>query len=354
MIIRDGVVGTLGNNPVRCVTLGGDEGIRARILTLGAIIQSLELPVAGGSRTNVVLGYDTVDAYLKTGPYFGAVVGRYANRIAGGSFQLDGRAIELPCNNGPNHLHGGPDGFNRRNWTIDESRSVENQTVSMTLVSEDGDQGYPGRLDVRVTYTLEEDNAIIIDYEATTDRPTVVNLSQHSYFNLAGEGSGSAMGHLLQLNAGAFTPVDEHLIPTGEIAPVEGTPFDFRTPKPIDQDLRSVHPQLHIARGYDHNFVIDRPTNAPGQLVRVAHLLDPSSGRSLTVESTEPGVQLYSGNFLDGSDVGTSGRSYRQGDGIALETQHFPDSPNHPTFPSTILEPGDRYHSKTVWRFAWD
>lgn len=350
----DDIFGLIDGEPVRLFQLGLAPGITARILPLGGIVQSLEVPDAHGSRANVVLGYPSIEGYLSNSPYFGAIVGRYANRIAGGRFHLHDRLVELPLNNGANHLHGGPEGFSKRLWRLDPDRSRDHHVLSMTLVSDDGDQGYPGRLEARVTYSISDHHRFSIEYEATTDQPTVINLSQHSYFDLAGEGSGHALSQLLQINAGRYTPVSEHLTPTGYLESVEGTPFDFRLPKPIDRDIRADHPQLLFTRGFDHNFVIDRDDREPSALVEIAQLTDPVSRRRLTVLSTEPGVQFYSGNFLDGSETGTSGRAYRRGDGIALETQHFPDSPNHPDFPSAVLLPGDRYWSRTDWVFSWE
>jgi len=346
--------GTLDGAEISAYILQSNDGLVVRVLPLGAIVQSLEVPDAHGRRANVVLGFANVEDYLRPGPYFGSVVGRYANRLAGGRFELDGQIVQCHTNDGPNLLHGGPAGFNRRIWDVADEHCVGDNRISFRLTSDDGDQGFPGRLEVHVTYELDGAGTLAITYEATTDRPTVVNLSQHTYFNLTGEAADSAMDHHLRLNSSAYTPVDDTLIPTGEIASVEGTPFDFRHAKPISQDIRTAHPQILAAGGYDHNFVIDRVDGSDGQLVEAASVLDPDSGRTLIVATTEPGVQFYSGNFLQGHDVGSSGRVYRQGDGFALETQHFPDSPNNPHFPTTVLRSGERYRSQTTWTFGWD
>jgi len=353
-VLRSEHFGYLDGLEVPAYVLQDGDGLVVRVLPLGAIVQSLEVPDSRGRRDNVVLGFANVADYLRPGPYFGSVVGRYANRIAGGRFELDGQVYQCPLNNGPNLLHGGPDGFNNRFWEVDEEDCMTDRRIALRLTSDDGDQGFPGHLDVALTYELTGNRTLSITYEATTDRPTVVNLSQHTYFNLSGEGQGSAMNHRLGLNAHAFTPVDGALIPTGELASVENTPFDFRREKAIDQDIRMAHPQIIAAGGYDHNFVLDRPEGSAGQLIEAASVLDPRSGRTLVVATTEPGVQFYSGNFLHGHDVGSSGRVYRQGDGFALETQHFPDSPNQPHFPTTVLRPGERYRSQTTWTFSWD
>ncbi len=333
-----------GMDDTGAYTLDNGNGMRVRILAYGAIVQSIEVPDRDGRTANVALGFPGPEGYAAhPDPYFGAVVGRYANRIAGGRFTLDGTRYAVPVNNGPNSLHGGETGFDKRTWTASPSATA----VELTLVSPDGDQGYPGTLTASVTYSLSPDNALTAQYRATTDGPTVVNLTNHGYVNLAGEGSGTIEDHLLQINAAHYTPVDETLIPTGEIAPVAGTPFDFRQPTPIGARVRAADPQLLRAQGYDHNWVLD------GSGLRVAAVVsEPVRGRTLTVSTTEPGLQFYSGNFLDGTFTGTGGRAYRQGDGLALETQHFPDSPNRPDFPSTVLRPGEEYRSTTVYAFG--
>jgi len=330
-------LGTTAAGAVERYTLDDGRGLTVRVLTYGAIVQSLTVP----DGTDVVLGFDTADEYAANpGPYFGAVIGRYANRIARGRFSLDGADHEVPVNDGPNSLHGGETGFDKAVWTA----AVDGDTLELRHVSPDGDQGFPGELTATVRYTVAG-GAVRIDYHAVTTAPTVCNLTNHTYFNLAG--GGSVMEHPLRLAASAFTPVDETSIPTGELAPVAGTPFDFREPTPIGARIRAGSTQLLRGQGYDHNWVLDGTGLRP-----VAWLTDPAGGRSLTVHTTEPGVQFYSGNFLDGTFAGKGGLVYRQGDGLALETQHFPDSPNHPQFPSTVLRPGEEYRSTTIWEFG--
>jgi aldose 1-epimerase len=330
------------------------------VLTYGGVIRTLEVPDADGEVENVVLGHPDVAGYASDDdPYFGSLIGRYGNRIAGGTFELDGTRYQLPLNDGPNTLHGGPDGFDDRVWTATDVSNDEVAALELGLVSEDGDQGFPGTLTTTVTYTLDADARITVHYEATTDAPTVVNLTQHTYWNLAGEGSGSIYDHELQIDASGYTPVDETLIPTGEIAPVEGTPFDFREPTAIGERIRQADQQLLYGQGYDHNWALDREddgtregSDSEDALEQAAVLRDPGSGRTLTISTTEPGLQFYSGNFLNGTLVGTGGGVYRQGDGLALETQHYPDSPNQPEFPSTTLQPGEVYDSTTVFQLS--
>lgn len=345
--------GTVEDGPVEKYTLTNSNGMSIAVLTYGAIIQRIDVPNADGTTTNVALGFDTIDDYVAKSPFFGAVVGRYANRIAAGTFDLDGQTYTLPINNDPNTLHGGDKGFDKHLWTAEDVSGPDGQAIALTRTSPDGEMGYPGNLTVTVTYTLTDANEIRIHYTATTDAATVINLSNHSYFNLAGEGSGSIFDHELQLNAANYTPVDETLIPTGEIAPVAGTAFDFTTAKPIGQDIRDgSDPQIVIGRGYDHNFVVDGWTEGNTELLPVATVTDPGSGRTMTITSDQPGVQFYSGNFLDGTFAGIGGNVYRQGDAFCLETQHFPDSPNQPDFPSTVLQPGDTYDTTTVFAFT--
>ncbi len=325
--------------------------VTMRVLTYGGVIQTLEAPDASGRTDNVVLGHPDLAGYVSADdPYLGALIGRYGNRIAEGRFTLDGQTYRLPVNDGPNTLHGGPAGFSERVWTVTDVSDDEVAALRLVLVSEAGDQGFPGTLTTTVTYRLDAEARLTVHYEATTDAPTVVNLTQHTYWNLAGEGSGDVYDHLLQLDASGFTPVDGTAIPTGEIAAVEGTPFDFREPTPVGERIRVADQQVLRGRGYDHNWVLDRGDD--DALVPAAVLHDPRSGRTLRVLTTEPGVQFYSGNFLDGTLVGTGGGVYRQGDGLALETQHFPDSPNQPQFPSTELRPGETHVSTTVFELG--
>ncbi|WP_369133878.1 aldose epimerase family protein [Modestobacter sp. I12A-02662] len=335
--------------------------ITMQVLTWGGVIQTLEVPDADGEVENVVLGFAELDGYVgDDDPYFGSLIGRYGNRIAGGSFTLDGTTHQLPLNDGPNTLHGGPTGFDDQVWEATDVSDDEVAALELRLVSEDGEEGFPGTLTTTVTYTLDADNRLEVHYEATTDAPTVVNLTQHTYWNLAGEGSGSIYDHELQIDAGGYTPVDETLIPTGEIAPVADTPFDFREATPIGERIREDDQQLLYGQGYDHNWALDRADDGAREgsdgedaLEEAAVLTDPDSGRTLTISTTEPGLQFYSGNFLDGTLVGTGGSVYRQGDGLALETQHFPDSPNQPDFPSTELRPGEVYDSTTVFELSY-
>jgi aldose 1-epimerase len=320
-----------------------------KVLSYGGIVQYLELPDRQGRYANVSLGFEGLEDYAASSPYFGALIGRFGNRIAKGRFTLDGETHQLPVNDAENSLHGGGD-FDKRVWDVEPFASGFDVGLVLTHTSADGEMGYPGALTSKVTYTLTADGDWRIDYEATTDRPTVVNLTNHVYWNLAGAGSGSVHDHELQIAASRYTPVDSGLIPTGELAEVAGTPFDFRSAKTVGEDVRVAHQQLLYAQGFDHNLVLDKGVTAqPGHF---ATLKDPSSGRALMIATTEPGVQFYSGNFLDGTLVGAGGSIYRQGDALCLETQHFPDSPNRPEFPSTVLRPGETYRSTTVHSFG--
>jgi aldose 1-epimerase len=330
-----------------------NRDMTVRILTYGGIIQTLEVPDRHGNPVNVVLGFKDLEGYVEhnnPGPYFGALIGRYGNRIAAGKFELDGQTYQLPINNDPNSLHGGFKGFDTKVWEATEIQDRRSVGLQLDYTSPDGEQGYPGTLDVQVTYTLNRDRELEIHYTATTDAPTVVNLTNHTYWNLQGEGTGSILDHELTLNASSYTPVDATLIPTGEIAPVEGTPMDFRHATAIGERIREPFEQLLFGQGYDHNWVLDRDDD--GDLELAARLTDPDTGRTLKMYTTEPGIQFYSGNFLDGTLVGTGGHVYRQSDGLALETQHFPDSPNQPSFPSTVLRPGETYDTTTVFALS--
>jgi aldose 1-epimerase len=357
--------GSVDGTPVDRYTLSNGR-VTAKILTYGGIIQELWAPDRRGRSANITLGFKDLagylsPAYIKSNPYFGAIIGRYGNRIAKGRFTLDGKEYSLDINNPPNSLHGGFEGFNRKVWTATQLSNG----VQLTYHSPAGEgctpthvppsdppcsTGYPGNVDTTVTYTLDKGNDLRIDYKATTDAPTVLNLTNHAYWNLAGEGSGTIYGHLLRINADAFTPVDETLIPTGEIRPVAGTPFDFRSFHAVGERIRGNDQQLVFGRGYDHNWVLRSPQHAG--LNVAAQLVEPRSGRELSILTTEPGLQFYSGNFLDGTLYGTSGRQYRQSDGLALETQHFPDSPNKPNFPSTVVRPGQTYQTSTIYAFS--
>ncbi len=337
--------------PVDEYTLTNAHDMEVKIITYGGIITSVKVPDKKGQFANVVLGFDNLQDYEALSPYFGCITGRYANRIAEGKFTLDGVEYQLDINNGPNHLHGGFKGFDKQVWQVTKE-IIEPKAVGIELhyLSPDGDQKYPGALDTYVTYRLTDKNSIRIDYKATTSKPTIVNLTNHSYWNLKGEGECDINDHILKINADYYTPDDVNLIPTGEIAPVAGTPFDFRMPKPISKGLRSDDEQVVIGRGWDHNWVLNRPSFEDKSLIFAASVYEQKSGRALEIWTTEPGIQFYSGNFLDGTIYGTSHRAYRQGDGLALETQHFPDSPNHDNFPSTVLRPGQTYETTTIFK----
>ncbi len=345
--LRTGPYGTLSTGePVTGATLSAANGVSVSVISYGGIITAIEAPDRDGRSANVVLGFADLAGYeTQNGDcHFGALIGRYGNRIARGRFELDGASFQLPINDPPNTLHGGPDGFGGRNWTM---TPLGEDAVRLSLVSPDGDAGFPGRLQVDVTYRLDDDGALRIDYAASTDRATVLNLTNHSYFNLAGNGSGSIDRQVIRIEADRYTPVDANFIPTGAIAEVDGTPLDLRRDTPIGRFWRDA--ALAHTRGYDHNWVLRRA--AGDDLVLAAEAHDPLSGRAVTCLTTQPGLQFYTGNFLDGTRVGSAGTLYRQGDGFCLETQHFPDGPNHPSFPSTVLRSGDTYRQSTVFRF---
>lgn len=338
--------------PIESVTLANGRGLAATILTYGGAVAALQTPDRAGRPVNIVLGFDSLDGYCRSKAFIGALVGRYANRIAGGRFVLDGAECRVSVNEPPNTtLHGGARGFDKAAWRIVSTAATPEPSLSLTHSSPDGDQGFPGQLDIGVRYTLLGD-ALQIDYAAATDRPTVVNLTNHSYFNLAGPSGGDILGHELLIDADRFTPVDRALIPTGEQRPVAGTPFDFRSPTAIGARIGAADEQLSIGRGYDHNFVLHGA--AEGGLARAAWVRDAGTGRVMEAWTTEPGLQFYSGNFLDGSEAGFGGRRHDRHAGFCLETQHFPDSPNRPGFPSTVLRPGQTFSSTTLFRFSID
>jgi aldose 1-epimerase len=321
-----------------------DGKVEVRIMTYGGIVVSLRTPDRNGKLDDVVLGCDSVEKYVAQTAHFGGIIGRYANRIAHGSFQLDGHTYSTPKNDGDNTLHGGIRSFDKVVWV---AREIPDG-IELTYVSKDGDQGFPGNLSMTVRYTLSG-GTLRMEYSAITDKDTVLNLTNHSYFNLAGQGKGDVLGHVLKIDASRITPVDATLIPTGELKSVEGTPFDFRTPHAIGERIDADDPQIRLGHGYDHNFVLD---HAPGQLAEAAEVYEPTTGRILRVLTTEPGMQLYTANFLDGSITGKEGRVYKRRYAFCLETEHFPDSPNHPSFPSTELQPGQTFHSVTVFEFS--
>jgi aldose 1-epimerase len=336
---------------VQAFTMTNARGLEMRVLDYGGIIVSLRTPDRTGKLGDIVLGFDDLQGYVKSSPYFGAIAGRYANRIAKGRFTLDGTTYKLAVNNGPNALHGGLKGFDKVVWQAEPSADSAGVRLVLRYTSADGEEGYPGTLRTTVRYTLSDSNQLTVDYEATTDKPTPVNLTQHTYFNLAGEGSGTVLDHVVTINADRYVPIDSTSIPTGDLPSVGGTPFDFRKPTAIGARIDQPDPQLKNGNGYDHTFVLNRPQGSTG-LVHAAHVVDPTSGRTLDVSTTEPGVQFYTGNFLDGTVVGKSGHAYPRRGGFCLETHHFPDSPNQPRFPSTILRPGGTYRSRTVFAFG--
>ena len=340
---------TTGGEQIDLYTLANKKGMEVSITNFGATVVTLKVPDRAGKAVDIVLGYDTLDGYEKGTSYFGATVGRYGNRIAGGKFSIDGKTYTLPKNNGENTLHGGIVGFNKKVWKAREIASKGGESLELSYLSPDGEEGFPGNLSSKVVFTLPaERNELKIDYTATTDKDTVLNLTNHSYFNLAGEGNGDILNHVMTLHAKQFTPVDKGLIPTGELRNVAGTPMDFNTATAIGKRINESDEQLVFGKGYDHNWLL---TRADSGLSIAAEAYDPKSGRKLEVLTTEPGVQFYSGNFLDGAK-GKGNKPYPQRAAFCLETQHFPDSPNHPTFPSTLLKPNAGFHSQTVFRFS--
>lgn len=331
---------------IQIYTLRNTKGMEARIMTYGGTVVSLKTPDREGKLADVVLGFDSLDGYVKGCPYFGAIIGRYGNRIGGAKFTLDGKTYKLAANDGPNSLHGGKVGFDKKVWKVD---SANGSTLALSYVSPDMEEGYPGELRVKVTYSVSEADELRIHYEATTNKATVVNLTNHSYFNLKDDGATSILDHVIMINADRFTPVDATLIPTGKLEPVAGTPFDFRTPHRIGERINADNQQLKFAGGYDQNFVLNRTGSG---LELAAKVTEPVTGRVMEVLTTEPGLQFYTGNFLDGTLTGKGGIVYRKRCAFCLETQHFPDSPNKPQFPSVTLRPGETYDTTTVYRFS--
>jgi len=348
--INESMFGSLpSGTAVSLYHLKNANGMEVNISNYGGIITSIKVPDKNGVFEDVVLGYDSLSGYIKAPSFFGALVGRYGNRIANGKFKLDGKTYTLAVNNGKNHLHGGLKGFDKVTWNAAPSSTSDSATLKLTYLSRDMEEGYPGNLKVTVIYTLTNDNALKISYEATTDKKTVVNLTNHSYFNLSGNTKRDILDHSLQLDASKFIPVDEGLIPTGEIKPVKGTPFDFISPTVVGSRINDKDPQLVVGRGYDHCFVFDKPA---GSMAKVGTLSDSVSGRYMELYTTEPGTQIYTGNFLDGSVTGKFNTVYKQRYAICLETQHYPDSPNRPKFPTVVLNPGDVYKTQTIFKFG--
>ena len=327
-------------------TVTNANGVEMKAISYGGIITSLRVPDRNGKLDDIVLGFDSLEPYLTQPTFFGALIGRYGNRIGNAQFTLDGKTYKLAANNNGQSLHGGVKGFDKVLWAVEP---IGNNGLAFTRTSPDGEEGYPGTLQVRVTYTLTDKNELVVEYHATTDKTTVVNLTQHSYFNLAGQASGDILGHELMINADRYTPVNDKLIPTGELAPVEGTPFDFRKSTAIGARINNAHPQLKAGSGYDHNWVLSRKGTG---LEVAARVREPKTGRTLEITTTEPGIQFYAGNFLDGKLTGKGGAVYRHRTGFCLETQHYPDSPNQPKFPTTTLKPGQEYRSRTVFTFG--
>jgi aldose 1-epimerase len=340
--------GTRDGRSIILYTLTNSHGVEVRAMNYGGIILSLRVPDRKGQLADIVLGHEKAEGYMPNPPYLGAIVGRYANRIANGTFTLDGKAYTLPKNDGPNTLHGGlTRTFDKVVW--DGEALKGKNAVAFSYLSKDGEEGFPGNLKVKVTYTLTDSNELVIDYDATTDKATPINVSQHSYFNLKGEGNGDILDHEIMINADKFTPVDKNLIPTGELRAVKGTPFDFTTSTKIGARIEDQYEQMVLGHGYDHNFVLNRKGAG---LSSAARVYEPTTGRVLEVSTTQPAVQFYTGNFLDGSVTGKEGHVYKRRYGFCLETQHYPDSPNHPDFPSAVLKPGEKFHQTTVFKFS--
>ncbi len=344
-------LGNANGQAVHMYTLTNKNGFEARIMDYGATLVSLKVPDKNGALEDIVQGFDSLDGYTQTPPppYFGATIGRYANRIAGAKFTLEGKMYTLDKNDGMNSLHGGNHGFDKVTWTSKAMTTPDGPAVQLSYISPNGEGGYPGNMTVNVQYTLTANNELRIHYSAAADLNTVVNLTNHSYFNLSGAGSGEILDHVLTLNADRFTPVDAGLIPTGELRKVDGTPFDFRQPHPIGERIEADDEQLKLGKGYDHNWILNRSGSG---LELAAHVLDPKSGRVLEVLTTQPAIQFYTGNFLDGTYKGKGGKAYQHRGALCLETQHYPDSPNHPDFPSTVLKSGQTFDSTTVYRFS--
>jgi aldose 1-epimerase len=340
---------TSDGTPVDIFTLSNKNGVEARITNYGGIVVSLKVPDRQGKLDDVVLGFETLDSYLKGHPFFGAIAGRYGNRIGKAKFTLDGKEYKLAANNGENSLHGGRVGFDKKVWTARDVSEKGVPRLELKYTSPDGEEGYPGNLSVTIVYSLTDQNELKIDYDATTDKPTVVNLTNHSYFNLAGAGNGDILNHEVMIDADRFTPVDQGMIPTGELRAVKGTPFDFTKPMKVGARVEQNEEQLNFGKGYDHNWVLNHPA---GKLSLAVRVHEPTTGRVMEVLTTEPGVQFYIGNFLDGKLIGKGGKTYPRRAGFCFETQHFPDSPNKPNFPTTTLRPGERYRTTTVYKFS--
>ncbi len=340
----------MNSKQLKSFSLTNQHGAEVKITNYGGKVMSIKVPDRQGQLGDVVLGYEQPQAYIDGNPFFGALIGRYGNRIDQGRLTLNNQTYQLPQNDGSNHLHGGPGGFHNVIWNAEVTEKAGAQSLQLTYLSQDGEMGYPGNLQVQVLYTWTDNHALRIDYRATSDKPTVVNLTHHSFFNLKDAGQSNILNHRLMINADRFTPINSTMIPTGEIHSVEGTPMDFQPAKKIGADIDQSHQQLQYAHGFDHNWVLNRSQN--DSMTLAARVYEPTTGRQMEVYTTEPGLQFYAGNFLDGSDVGKEGVAYQQRSAFCLETQHFPDSPHHPNFPSTVLQPGDTFTSTTIYHFS--